>query len=413
MSTTNLRMNWTAVRCSNDLLGEREGHCSAAISFSSCRLIPGTSDSSSQLLVVIGGFREGEIPAEVIVAPLHEELCWTVAASNESVFAKDGASLTLVQRSSDLKVDFGDETDGCGRQFCGDQYLLMFGGMSGDARKTNDAFLIGVIMNSNSDENAAVSIELAWREVCLLGEVPTPRFRHAVATSTTSLFIFGGATDVNDESSDLFEVNLITFVSRRVNDLSGHALPLRPRFLSSLVYMPKNCTLVLYGGAFYQNGQQKSCSDLAVIDTTSWELILIDPANKNSEHGYRIACASTPIHDFLPRTNGHVGRCIKLFAKNGEHDEIAVFSGGKDFDEGCDDVVVVALEGGGVGEPSVKKASARCVRAADDVRTGSSPHWRYTASTVDSAICGGLLWVIAGQCRHPDNVEVFVLHVSA
>ncbi len=388
---------------SNDLLGEREGHCAATL----------TCSGGGSIVFVVGGFLEGELSPRVICSPLQEAcLEWAVAAEDEAAFAKDGASLTAVA-AFDMRV----EADSSSCVDISAERLILFGGMRGNARKTNDCLLIRALWDESkiageaccastkgTDKETSSLRSVArvhWTSVRLSGDVPPPVFRHAAACTGESLFVFGGATELLEQVNDMFEVNLQTFLSRSVHLVGS---PLRPRFLACVVYAPKQARIVVFGGAYFTDrGEQRSCADLAIIALTranGWHYA-VNQSVGNVEHLGDVACGDAVINrqpegcSFLPRCNGHVGCCFGCFGAgsfSGE-EEVVVFSGGKDFAEGCDDVVMVNVSSGAAVMRSI----------------AGGPHWRYTASAVALA---DRMWILAGQCRHPDEHGVYLLSID-
>lgn len=284
-------MEWSALSCASaDLLGEREGHCSAIL----------TSDIGNlNCVVVVGGYGEGEVPSTVIASPVSIELDaaalqWQHVADDD-IFAKDGATLTSVTPS----------------------LAFLFGGLNSSTERTNQAALVSI-------HGSAENLSLKWKEIQLAGDVPSSRFRHSAVRGNSSIFIFGGDTNEDgNASNELYCIQLETFQCTRVAT-TGSSAP-RPRFASAMVYTRclRRDLLILFGGAFFEaRGKQTSWSDMYAFDiasSTFTELVLPNDAK-------------------LPRCNGHVGFS---FTPAESDDGVVGFFGGKDFDEGSDLIIRV------------------------------------------------------------------------
>lgn len=356
-----------------DLLGEREGHCAAVLP-----LVTSTTDTSNDNsqhisssdaahLLVVGGFCEGELSGYPIVAPMTTlpRLRWQRLPYHSDLEC-DGASLTTVTQPT--------------------QAAYLFGGLDTDMDRRNSLYALTLRKPDASsppekatDTVSLDGLELEVRLVPTTGALPAPRSRHGAAACEARLFIFGGETDAAEQTNDLYVLDTTTNVWREIQHggAGAHCAP-PPRLLClSLVFVSAD-RFVLYGGAHFVAGEIESLRDV-------WEF------STHSETWCAVAA------DAFPRCNGHVGACFPGTSS-------AVFIGGKDAAQGCDELKVVDYD------PSTAHCECRLFDVKPAVVSGDQPHWRYTPAVV--AVAGGLL-LLAGQCRHPQTPSAWFLQSNA
>lgn len=333
---------WSKVSSKPDLVGEREGHCSCLLSV-----------GDSQLLVVLGGFCEGEFRREVVAAVLDDvSLEWFVAGEYDFC-ETDGMSMSTQLNLRNVSLTPNE--------------AVLFGGLeSSSYAPVNIVRRLSIELVGDAYVTSAI-------EVAAAGKPPSPRWRHSASIVSNHLYIFGGITSERNQNSDLFRFELSLGIWEEV-EIS--VVP-PPRFLAVLLPLSSEY-LVLHGGACFDNGEQASLCDVWTLNLSElqWEELLVT--------GW-------------PRVNGHCGfvRMVR--------DSLAevYYHGGKDFAEGTDDILKLTLS---VGEhPQVAETVRMAVEGA--------PHWRYTASSAVTTVQNNcvMFFVIGGQCRHNDVTSTYRL----
>lgn len=340
-------MEWAACEEQVGTLGHREGHCAV------CLPVPGTEET---WVLCVGGYCDGGRDGSVIASDiaLLPALRWSTIAHNTEWFECDGASLT---RAGDTPAAY------------------LFAGL--DAEMELCRRLIRMTLRRGEDTPV-----LGAEELQTTGDVPSPRARHSAGATATHLFVFGGETDVAEQTNDAYLLNLGTLVWTCVK--AGPSVP-TPRLLAGpLVFLsPHVC--VLYGGAHFMKGDIRSLSDVWCCDLSSgaeWTLLQGGGDGESS---------------LFPRSNGHGAGLFR-----GKDGDSVLFLGGKDVAEGCDKV----------------KQVRRCAASGREFFTrlvvpaasgGRCPHWRYTPAVAETP--RGLL-LLGGHCRHPQEVAAFLLRLA-
>lgn len=380
-----------------DLLNRREGHCAAVLTHSAAS--DGIDETSLlSWVVVCGGYSKGSVSAVPLVAPtaLLPVLQWRELPEVE-VFECDGASLTTLDATASLALLPGEAA-------CEHHSLLplpssrtaavayLFGGFDSEMNLRNALFTVTLYGHSekHGDKETWTPTAVRVAEMCCTGDVPTPRARHGAGGCDGRLFIFGGETATEEQTSDLYVCDVCTGVWRAVA-ASAPARP-APRLLSLSLVFVSPTTFVLYGGCHFVDGAVQSFADAwrFDIDVEAWTQVVE-------------ACGGGSLHT-LPRSNGHAGGAVVLPAAASASSRFAcaVFVGGKDVAEGDDRVKMIR-----VSSRDAAWEAEVCVRPAlPTLDTGSCPHWRYTPAVVTTE--KGLL-LLAGQCRHAQVPSSFLL----
>ncbi|KPI89446.1 hypothetical protein ABL78_1410 [Leptomonas seymouri] len=364
-----------------DLLNRREGHCATVILASPA---DDEAHSASSWIVVCGGYTRGIVSAVPLVAPasLLPALMWKELPTVDE-FECDGASLTSMNVAACVAGSRSNLVSSA-------LVAYLFGGFDRDMSLRNT--LYAVTLGSEEGEGGGwVPTSVNVEEVKTTGDVPTARARHSAGVSDSRLFIFGGETATQEQTSDLYVCDVRTGVWRSLS--ASPACP-APRLLSSSLVLLSPTTFVLYGGSHFVEGAVQSFADAwrLDIDTETWTQITA-------------VMATDERRDLLPRSNGHAGGAVVLPPPTTKSEPThrctcAVFVGGKNISEGDDRVKMIRLS------PRDGTADV-CVRAAlPAVGTGSFPHWRYTPAVVPTQ--KGLL-LLAGQCRHAQVPSSFLL----
>lgn len=383
-------MKWVKCRPDAELLGQREGHCAAVLVVTQAGE-DGGSTTDHRYVLVFGGYGDGPLSTgEPILSPVDRlpQLNWR-ALPYQKPLECDGASLTATDDAHEA---------------------LLFGGLDLELERRNTLFAVRLSSTSESVLHPPQDDvpRLILTALSVAGDVPSPRCRHGAGFSQGVLYIFGGETDTEEQSNDLYTFTKETCVWRRVGGTgcTASSVP-SPRLLSlSLVFVAPS-VMIMYGGSRFVDGHMESLDDVWVFNpaTEQWRL---------ESSGW------------WPRCNGHRGG--RLSSK-------AFFVGGKDSSTGDDRVRGVcysadtgglefALETPGDAAPDGPGGGGHAEEGAPPAAPGEEeegeeeemainsrvahPHWRYTPAMVE--VPSGLL-LLGGQCRHPQQPAAYLLAV--
>ncbi|CAM39706.1 conserved hypothetical protein [Leishmania braziliensis MHOM/BR/75/M2904] len=382
-----------------DLLNRREGHCSAVVYPVTSIDVPAASSRESWVLVC-GGYSNGSVSATPLVArtTLLPALQW-VRLPPVDALECDGATLTTV--GSAVGVEAMPTTASASSALSGvcttaAPAAYLFGGLDADMNRRNTLYAVTLHIDADA---TPVMVQVA--EVQCTGTPPEARVRHGAGGHAGCLYIFGGETDTQEQSSDLYVCDVQAGVWRVLASPSPLLSP-APRLLSlSLLFMTPTM-FVLYGGAHFVNGDLRSFADVWSFDlaTETWSVVVPPEADDSTPGSEWRADAPQRV---LPPSNGHAG-CVFALRPSGSATYVcAAFLGGKNTSEGDDAVKLVCFR------PQTKTIEV-CARSATPVAVSRKlPHWRYTPAVVSTE--KGLL-LLAGQCRHPQTPSAFLLTVS-
>lgn len=368
-----------------DLLNRREGHCAAVL----CEA--DTTDAGASWVVVCGGYTKGIVAAAPLVAPvaLLPALQWRelpVVAE----FECDGASLTTVDAEETSGVPSAPTVCHSGAA----SVAYLFGGFDSEVELRNTLYAVTLTgEKSGGNEPSRIPSLVSVTALATTGTVPLPRARHGAGGSRGRLYIFGGETATQEQTSELYVCDVRSGVWRLVETAASCPAP---RLLSlSLVFVTPT-TFVFYGGSHFVQGAVQSFRDAWSFDVDSevWTQVAADAEDSG-----------------LPRSNGHVGGAVLLprtatetGCSSGSNAPLpfpcAVFVGGKNISEGDDRMKLIRFC------PATRAFEIRVEDALPAVNTASVPHWRYTPALV--ATEKGLL-LLAGQCRHAQVPSSFLL----
>nr|CCC95510.1 unnamed protein product [Trypanosoma congolense IL3000] len=339
-------MEWVPCTEEGGSLGIREGHCAASLT---------AVGGGDEWVLCVAGYCQGERDGAALAARTRDLplLRWfQLSSPGRVVFECDGASLTRVKSC----------------------IAYFFGGLDGDMNYSNR--LLGLSLHCGTGGAPALQAV----ELLTSGDVPSPRARHSAGGGENCFVVFGGETDTSEQTNDTYLLNIETFVWTRV-EVTGQVPS--PRLLAGpLIFLaPHLC--VLYGGAYFLNGDIKSLADVWTLRTypgSAWRPLSGLPGWED--------CS-------FPKSNGHTGGVLS--SSGGV--TVAAFVGGKDSAEGCDLVKKVRLNS--------TMEDDLCLCLVRPALPGSEgPHWRYTAAATETV--RGLL-LLGGQCRHPQDVAAFLL----
>jgi hypothetical protein len=431
---------WTPIVSQPDLILEREGHCSATAAVRRLDSLRPSNGLDKQdrvhFAVVLGGFVDGGFEPTAVAAEVTSStstsLSWHVCGSS-SVCEVDGMSA------------IADDQQQC---------FWLFGGMDGETYTPRNALYRAswTLCDDGDDTEISWKLDLKFSDpVELVGSFPSPRYRHASAfcPQTSRMFVFGGVTDCEEQTNDLYCLHTVGLVWTRVTLPDGAVIP-RPRFLPVMIavsaadYLKSkgdaNTTmLVVYGGAHFNGGQQESLSDVWALGVASSRLNAVAPdVGMCCSEWQCVVEESRGALDgqlALPCVNGHCGLLIAAPSPQPQPTEDpspaassmsqqieCVYFGGKDFMCGSNRVHKLLLVASIVGLNSCTQAnssdapqsrhvtllidSVRVTEFAvtghtdDDIRNGgghdmytsdgSSPHWRYTATVTKPIVRSSL-----------------------
>ncbi|KAG5500488.1 hypothetical protein JKF63_03582 [Porcisia hertigi] len=381
-----------------DLLSRREGHCSAVVYPATSMDVSSSSLHSARdsWVLVCGGYSNGTVSATPLVArtALLPALQW-VRLPPVDALECDGATLTTIVSLLGDKVMSATANilpaSSCVYSAAA-TVAYLFGGLDANMNRRNTLYAVSLHVDRD-----VTPVMVQVTEVPCTGTIPQARVRHSAGGYGGNLYIFGGETDTQEQSSDLYVCNVQAGVWRLLVSPSSLPSP-SPRLLSGGLLFVAPTRFVLYGGSHFVNGEVRSFADAWSFDltTAAWSAVVPQQTEgctpgKDEQH-------------VLPPSNGHAGGVVILRPSGYETCVCAAFLGGKNIAEGDDAVKLVCFHV----EANRMEACTRF--AAPAAASGDSPHWRYTPAVVNTE--KGLL-LLAGQCRHPQIPSAWLLTVAS
>ncbi|KAG5474736.1 hypothetical protein LSCM4_03912 [Leishmania orientalis] len=383
-----------------DLLNRREGHCSAVVYPAGSVDMPAASPRESWVLVC-GGYTNGSVSPIPLVArtTLLPALQWVQLPPVDALEC-DGATLTTVVSAVDAESTLGTTAAAsASARVCttAAPVAYLFGGLDAETNRRNTLYAVSLHVDAD-----VTPVMVQVTEVQCTGTLPEARVRHGAGGHAGRLYIFGGETDTQEQSSDLYVCDVQAGVWRLLASPWSRPSP-ASRLLSLSLLFVAPAKFVLYGGSHFVNGDVHSFADVWSFDLTTeaWSVVVPPRAGDGPpQEGEWRADAPQRV---LPPSNGHAGGVITLRPLGSATYMCAAFLGGKNVSEGDDTVKLVCFH------PQAKAMEVHARSATPAMGSGKLPHWRYTPAVVNTE--KGLL-LLAGQCRHPQTPSAFLLTVS-
>ncbi|GET90083.1 hypothetical protein, conserved [Leishmania tarentolae] len=383
-----------------DFLNRREGHC-AAVVYPLTPIDVVTESPRESWVLVCGGYSNGSVSATPLVTrtALLPALQWMRLPPVDALEC-DGATLTTVVSAAGAEAMLTTSTAAPISSYTcttAAPAAYLFGGLGADMNRRNTLYAVTLHVDADT-----LPVMVQVSEVHCTGTLPEARVRHGAGGHAGRLYIFGGETDTQEQSSDLYVCDVEVGLWRVLASPSSRPSP-APRLLSLSLLFVAPTTFVLYGGAHFVDGDIRSFADVWRFDlaTEAWTVVVSpQPEDGAPEEGEWRPDVPQRV---LPPSNGHAGGVFALRLSDSITYMCAAFLGGKNISEGNDAVKLICFHL----QANTMEAHTRCATPA--VVNGKLPHWRYTPAVVSTE--KGLL-LLAGQCRHPQTPSAFLLTVS-